>query len=300
MRAHLFVNPISGRGRAKAVLPAVMDRLERSGAKVTVVLSKVRGDLIEAARALPSDADAAVILGGDGTMNEVANGLAGRDLPVGIIPLGVGNVMAKEYDIPYDPEAAADVILGGRTVRIDVGLMGDRRFLLMAGAGLDAEVVRRLHEGREGPVHMLYLRYVRIGLGAVAGYRFPPFELELDGKIFARDVRMVVVGNTRSYGGPFEFTPRASAEDSLFDVCAISSPSGPAGWVGHARSTLAFFWEAMRGRLLGIPGVTYGCGRTVRILGDGIPVQVDGEVAGKSPAEFRLLPRAFPLIVPQA
>lgn len=296
MRAHLFVNPISGRGRARRVLPEVVSLLERRGVSVGVSESLRKGDAWANARALGDGCDLAVAMGGDGTLNEVANGLAGRAIPVGLVPMGTGNVMAKEYRIPRDPRRAVEVLLRGRTLALDVGLAAGRRFLLMAGVGVDGEIVRRLHATRTGS--MTFFHYVRPALVAARAYGFPPFSLEIDGERVAGNVRMAVVGNTRAYGGPFEFTPRAAATDGLFDVCALAG--GPRGGlrIGHLRDFLRFFYGAIRGTILGVPGVVYRFGRTVRVEGPGVPIQIDGELAGTTPAEFTLSPRAFTLVVP--
>ncbi|MEK7852118.1 MAG: diacylglycerol kinase family protein, partial [Deltaproteobacteria bacterium] len=178
MLIKLIANPTAGRGSNK-VIERVCAYLTERGNTVDIFLTCKRGDALNAAREVRDGrVDLIIAAGGDGTINEVANGLAGSSIPLGIIPLGTVNVFALETGIPMDPLKACDVLLNGTPTRISLGKVNDHHFLLMAGIGFDAYVVYGLDlrlkrlSGR--------LSYIISGIGRIFTYSGQPLEIELD------------------------------------------------------------------------------------------------------------------------
>jgi diacylglycerol kinase (ATP) len=165
--------------------------------------------------------------GGDGTVSEVANGLAGSSTALAVVPGGTANVWVKEVRIPRDPLAAARLIAEGERRQIDLGLAStegrfasggsDRYFLLMAGVGLDGLVVGTVPEGLKRRLGAL--AYILHALRCVLSYRAKAAHLMLDGQPLETDLYWMVVGNTRSYGGVVDVTCQAAADDGLLDLC---------------------------------------------------------------------------------
>jgi diacylglycerol kinase (ATP) len=292
-RIKLILNPIAGGGRALKILPAVVGILERRGCEVDVFKTSKRGDAQRAGVEAPDKSYAVVAMGGDGTINEVAHGIleSGSDAPLGIIPLGTGNVLARELNIPLDPEQASRVIADGKTRRIDVGRDEHKYFVMAAGVGFDAEVVKILESNRKGAISVL--NYAVPILKAFWQYDFPRFSVEVDGKSLGEGAGSVSVSNTRRYTGPLGITNRASVDDGELDIF-IFRESGKLKLLKYAAGAL--FWMADR-----FYDVTYVQGKEVVISPVGnseVFYQIDGDSGGKLPQKFHVVPSALSVLVP--
>ncbi len=299
MRSPVLViaNPVSGRGRAARLARAVLARLREKGCAVDLRETRQPGDARRFA-AGSAGFSALACVGGDGTVNEIVNGLPeGVNPPLAMIPCGTANVLAKELRLPRGAEGLADVVAEGREIRWDLGVdrVSGRRFLLFGSAGYDAHVVHVFHAARRGPVRMW--QYVLWGLKSVIGYRAPRIRAEIDGKALAEDASWVQVSNVAGYGGPLVFTPRARADDGRFEVMVLRA--------GGRRDVVRMFWGALVGHLTGLElslgGVTFHRADRIRLeSGDGapVPVQIDGDPAGRLPADFEIIPGGVRLLAP--
>ncbi|MBI5125530.1 MAG: diacylglycerol kinase family lipid kinase [Planctomycetes bacterium] len=287
-RLKLILNPIAGGGYGLKILPHVLRCLERRGLEVEVFRTQKKGDACEAARN-SLDYEAIATMGGDGTFNEVINGAIGNDVPLGLIPLGTANVLARELRIPLDPIQAAHVIARGNTRRIDAGKADSRHFFLMAGIGFDAEVVKVLEANRKGNISMA--AYAIPILKAMWNYKFPALDVEVDGKLIAEGAGFVFVSNTRRYTGPFVITNRARVDDGLLDIFIFPGRD----YLKLLKYTAGIlFWIADR-----IQEVKYLQGREIRVSSaDEVSYQLDGDLGGPLPARFQVVPGALNIIVP--
>jgi YegS/Rv2252/BmrU family lipid kinase len=241
------------------------------------------------------DAGAKLILvaGGDGTINEVLDGMAGSSIPLGILPAGTANVLATEIGLGSDLERAARLIPQCVARRIAIGRLDSgiqpRYFLSMAGAGFDAGIVYGLNARLKQ----------RFGKGAYwlsgfgqALHRFPEFAVELDGSTRAI-CSFALVTRVRNYGGDFEIARRASLLDDRFEVVLFRGRS--------SLPYLKYLCGMISGRLAGMRGVTYLTARRVRVFDPAdrrVYIQVDGEYAARLPAEISLAPAALTLLFP--
>lgn len=292
MRALVIANPRAGRGEERDLGPA-LGVLRAAGWDVDLALTAEPGDATRLARgAVAQELDAVLAAGGDGTVNETVQGLAGSETALGYLPLGTVNVWARELGLPSHPVTAAHAIVEGRTERIDLGLANERHFLLMAGIGFDGEVVRRSRAIEHHKQRFGVLPYVAAGLSAVPGYRGADMELRYDGSIRRVQALMLIVGNTRLYGGRFRLTPHAVANDGWLDLCIVrgrgplavvrqSLPLILSGSISHSDV------ELLRVKTLSV--------RTHPALA----LQVDGELAGQTPVDFSVAPRALRAIIPK-
>lgn len=248
------------------------------------------------ATALATQAEAAgvdliVVCGGDGTLNEALNGLSRADLPVAVIPGGTANVWAKEAGVPRDPERALRAQWAAPRLTLDLGRADGRRFLLMAGLGLDAEVVAAVRPRLKrwlGPV-------AYVGTGLCVGLRYPGFRVAVqfdDDPPLEVEASLMVIGNTRLYGGVAEITAEASAVDGLLD-CVIFRGHG--AW-NSARVIPAVFLQ----RHLRSSRVLFRRARRIAIHNGAPALQLDGDLAPAPATEFRVEPRAVQLCVPRA
>ncbi len=281
----IIFNPTSGRRRR---FEAVLERLRARGCRPCVQVTAAAGDAERlAAAADPARYDLLVVAGGDGTVNEVINGLGDRRLPLAILPLGTANVLAAELGLDADPDAVARTIAQGAARPVTLGIANGRRFILMAGAGFDAQVVatvnlgikRRLGKAAYG---LAILRQLLV-------YGFPGYRVVLDGS--PRRAASVVVANAHFYGGRFVAAPAAGLQSPTFEV-GLFERSGRLAAIGYA---LALFL----GVLPRLKSYRILAARRIEIEGPaGEPVQADGDVIARLPVRIELLPAAIELVFP--
>src|SRR6266852_7535280 len=242
-----------------------------------------------------------IACGGDGTLNEIVNGLAaqqnGHHVPLALLPGGTANVLAKEIGLPWDIPAAAEKLVHGEVKEIALGLATPvkepskaRYFLSVAGAGPDGMIVYSIDLDLKARVGIL--AYWWQGAREVFRYKYPHFRVVSGNEKL--NVSLVVVGRTKHYGGPFSITTEADLYADHFEFMALTTESGfrylsylPTLWLGKLRGTEgAHYWKA---------------GSTVCEPLDSNPVyaQVDGEPLARLPVEFKIVPRALKLLVPQ-
>ena len=286
-RALVIINPIAGRGAGQRVLGRIERGLRGRGIEFDTLSTGQAGDAREAARRA-SGYDVVVVVGGDGTLNEVINGLE-ADRPVALFPLGTGNVLAKELRLPRRVKRFCAMLDAGRERVLDLGRVGERLFVSMAGAGLDATVALAVHEARDGAIRMSH--YFRPILRCLASYRFPGLRVSIDGGHAIESAGFVLVSNVRSYGGPLVITPDAVHDDGLLDVCVL--PRGSR--LGCLRALAAFFLGLQHA----LSGARYYRGRSISVTADErVPYQVDGDPAGFLPATVELIDRKLRVVVP--
>jgi YegS/Rv2252/BmrU family lipid kinase len=230
-----------------------------------------------------------VAAGGDGTLNEVLNGVVGSDVALGILPTGTMNVSAAELGIPSgDPARAWEVVERGFTREIDLPRANGQFFIQLAGAGLDAEVVRRT------PVELKKslgpLGYVLTLAQVLAG---PPPKISAkpcDGP--ERHGCFVLIGNGRMYGGPFRLFKDACLDDGRLDVLVFKNQSH---W-----DIVRYFQAILAGAHLKLPDIEYFQTESLQVEGpEGVAVELDGESAGELPCEFAISDRRLRVLVPE-
>ena len=242
-----------------------------------------------AVRAVTQGYDTIVAAGGDGTINEVVNGIAGADVQFGILPVGTMNVFATELGIPQNNLAKAWwVIQAGFSRLVDLPRANHEYFVQLAGVGLDAEVVRQTTPDSKkvlGP--MSYL----LTLAQVAARQPPKIRIEpVDGA--PREGSFVLVGNGRLYGGPFVLFKHARLDDGLLDVLVFQNQSH---W-----DLIRYLQAIVFGNHPALPDVEYFQSRGLRLTSrEPVPVEIDGELTGTLPYEFGFSISKLKVLVPR-
>jgi YegS/Rv2252/BmrU family lipid kinase len=251
------------------------------------------GHALELTRAAVAAGHEMVIAaGGDGTLNDAIQGLAGSTTALGVLPMGTVNVWAREIGIPLGATEAREVLLHGARRRVDLGRAGARYFLMMAGVGFDAEVVKRVERNWLKRFGLKLLDYIATAGSLGLTQQPAKLTLRIAGQRRKMSALMIVIGNTRLYGGAMQFTRRAVADDGLLDVVVI----GGGGW---ARRAGVFLRAFLRRPSLG-PDVRYERVRSVRLESTPpLPIQVDGDIIGSLPMTFTIAPDALWVIVPR-
>lgn len=286
-RILIIFNPVSGR-RRKGLLDGVVAQLREAGCTVEVSCTEQRGDAERmAAEASPDRYDVIAVAGGDGTINEVLNGMAKTSLPLGLIPMGTANVLAAEIGLPVTVDAIAQTLLTGKRQRIDAGIAGARRFVMMAGVGFDADVVKGIIPGLKRAVGKG--AYVWQSLVEILRYRPQRFRVTLDGIEY--HAASAVFANGHFYAGRFTCAPKASLTDGKLHVCLFKS-SGRLSVIRYGNALMLGTLHKRRDIEI-IPATR------IRVDGeDGSPVHGDGEILATTPLEIGVLPGGVELIVP--
>ncbi|MGK9169474.1 lipid kinase [Inquilinus limosus] len=284
-RALFLVNPKAS--RAETGLDAVIRTLTEGGVEP---VRPLHDDVDTLIRRHAAAVDCVIIGGGDGTLNHAARALMDTGLPLGILPLGTANDLARTLELPADPAAAAQVIVDGRLRSIDLGEVNGRPFFNVASLGLGVELARALDAETKK-------RWGRFGYGLAAlrlVRRLERFSAEIrsdDGRVIRGKTIQIAVGNGRFYGGGMTIATEAAPDDGLLDVysievdhwmwLALMYPSFRAGRHGRWDEVHAF-----RCREVEI--------RTRRPR----DINTDGEVTTRTPARFRVLPKAVRVYTP--
>jgi len=304
MEATTFIlNPAAGKGKAERVWHQTERMLISRGERYVLRRTSARGEATLIAR--EATTRRVVAVGGDGTVQEVSNGLVGTEKVLGIVPAGSGNDLIKSLRIPQGTEEAVDIILSGHERRIDVGTVrcsrehrqiqphssGDERiFVNGVGVGFDAAVAARTQEIPWLTGTALYLAAVFQTLGK---YNAPTFQVEMDADRFESRNLLFAIGNGRCAGGGFYLTPEAIVDDGLLDVCAIASATVP--------RILTLMPKAMSGKHGEANEVKFYRTRTLHLQSaTEFFVHADGEVVGRSvrSVEVSVLPSALRVVAP--
>jgi diacylglycerol kinase (ATP) len=286
-RILVIFNPVAG-ARRRRRLDSVLEALRAAGCAVTVRPTTQRGDAEAFAREARADTcDVVLAAGGDGTINEVANGLGAGAPPLALCPLGTANVLAAEIGLATDPAAVAHTVLHGRVSEVAVGIANGRRFLMMAGVGFDAQVVagivprlkKMLGKGA----------YVLETFRQLLHYRFPRFHFVIDGQPYEGASAIIAKGHF--YAGRFVCAPDARLESPSFQVCLFRS--------GGPFAVLYYGTAMMLGLVPRLPDVALVTGTRIEVQGPaGDPVQGDGDTLAAMPLSVSLAPERLKLLVP--
>ena len=286
-RAQLIVNSISGRGHAGAVVPAIEARLRRLGYVVGTIFTPGRGEARDIAVHADWRTSLIVVVGGDGTLNEVVNGQP--KAPLVVFPTGTANAFAADQGLERSVDFLEALVRDGVVQWLDAGDASGRRFVSMASCGILGQVQRAIGEDRDGP--QTALRLASRALGVLWKRRFPPVTFSCDGVAVAAEGHVLVVGNTRTYAPGIVFTPDASPADGLLDAVILPAP--------RARDYLPWLRAVRRAARLRDPRIRYVRGHSIALHGTGIDWEVDGEYVGAGPLRISVLPRSLPFLLPR-
>ncbi len=308
----MVTNPHSGHGRGLAAAAAAAARFAERDVRVREIRGASAAETVRLVRdsVRGSDRpDAVVCAGGDGLVCVTLQAIAGTGVPLGLLPGGTGNDLARELDVPDDdPRAAADIVLAGSVRTIDLGSVESTpdpgnphgwgigqpmRFATIAGTGFDARVTLRANRMRRPKGS---LRYSFAAVPELLGQLAMPYRIELSGepggsgdRIFETEAVMVAVGNTRTYGGGMLICPDAVVDDGLLDLTVVGTMS---------RIQMMRLLPALAaGKRIDHPAVGHYRASAITLTA-AVPATADGDPAGRLPATFRSEPGALAVLVP--
>jgi len=288
----LVVNLIAGQGRCKELFPKVKQELDRRGISYDLHYTNEPSEATDVARTgIEAGFKCVVAMGGDGTVNEVANGLVGSEAVLGVIPAGTGNDFVRMVGIPADPLQALDLLEGGREEKVDLGyVVGDRYFVNGVGIGIDAQVARDVlrMERVHGP-----LAYLCAAVKEV--FRFKAFPITVEGGAWKEDLHCISVGiaNGKYCGGGFKLAPLAEVSDGLIDLAAVED--------FPRLERLVRLPQARAGKHLHLRQVHYRQEKKVTVTSpERLVAHIDGEPYELPRESFQIasVPRALRVLVP--
>ncbi|MFI9505028.1 diacylglycerol kinase [Nocardia sp. NPDC052566] len=307
----VVTNPHSGLGKGDDVATAALARFAERGITITEVRTATAAESVQRVRDSIADPatgpDAVVCIGGDGLISVMLAALAETGVPLGLIPAGTGNDLAREIGVPTeDPAGAADVVADGNIRTIDLGRIeadgaAPMWFATVTGTGFDARVTLRANEMRWPKGR---LRYTVAALAEISGRFTVPYRVELTGvsadgltkpgatedTVIETNAVMVAVGNTRTYGGGMLICPDAVMDDGLLDLTVVGALSRV--------EMLRLLPALSAGKRQDHPDVKQYRAAQVTLTAAGAPATADGEPAGTLPITIRAVPRALTVLVP--
>lgn len=299
----IIANPAAGANRASKIIPLVEDILKKKGIDYVLEITRCKGEETGIAMdGIKKGFKLIAALGGDGTVNQVVNGIMGsagaiHELPaLGIIPAGTGSDLVKTLNIPVKIEDAVDVLLNGKERLIDIGeIKGkawreSRYFINIAGIGIDAVTVKELEYAKT--VLKGKLAYFYALFRALKSYQGLQLKIEMKDIKVSVLAYLAAVANGKFFGGGFKITPDADTYDGLFDICIVEK-------VGIIK-TLLNLTKVIKGTHAKISEVKIYRADNIIISSDSpMPVEIDGEVE-KEDTEyyFKVNPKALNVMIP--
>lgn len=303
----IILNPCAGNNLGTGVRNGVLKIFDDADMKYRFVESSYKNHSKTIARYfVESGIKRIIIIGGDGTLNEVVNGIfscsssARADVSIGMIPIGTGNDWRRSLSLPEDPYQAAKTILDGRTVSHDVGTISSseesatklRYFINVAGIGFDANVAHAVNIDKDSGKRGRFL-YIKNLLASLIKSKVIKYHIQIDGKSYDKKIFSMCVGIGKYNGGGMMQLPNAIVDDGLFDITMIENISKLA--------IVMNIKNLFDGSFVKHHKVNTYRGKKLIIESDEVIVsETDGESSGKSPFEFNILPRALKVIVPES
>ena len=289
---HLIWNPVAGNGAAIDAYQLVTDALAERGIPFSAEKSEYAGHATELAKqAVKNDVKKIVVLGGDGTIREVASALMNTQVQLGIISCGTGNDIIRPLNIPKEPLAALEIALSGEARHMDAALANDLLYFNVAGFGFDVDVLRyvEIYKKRMKNGSMAYLRGL---LTALLRLNSRKTKISWPGGSMEADVLIIAAGNGTHFGGGMMVTPKADPFDGLLDICVITNISKFKAYL--------ILPKFMKGEHLSTKYVTYF--KTTELTAVCEPaslLDVDGDILPGTPVTFKILPKSLWVIAPK-
>jgi len=289
---HLFiVNPIAGKGKALKLIPKIKE-LFNSEDDYIIEVTQRPGHATEIARSYSNTGNFRVYsVGGDGTLNEVLNGIAGSNCCLGVIPCGSGNDYVRNLIYPKDIDTLLRSIIKSDVKRFDLAKVNDKYFANISSVGFDSEVAYEVIRYKKLPLISGSLAYILGIISTVFKYTGDDLKVYIDGKDVSGRYLLTAVANGKYYGGGMLVAPNALLKDGIFEICMVKKLS--------RLKILVLFPLLIIGKHGIIKKVSFHQGKKVEIYCDNqITINIDGEVLKANKAIFEIIPMGIGLIIP--
>ncbi len=285
MNIHVICNPASGNGTGRVILQKTEAYLKERDIPAVIHETARPLHAIELAKKAVSDgAETVIAIGGDGTLHEVAQILAGTDTALGIIPAGTGNDFVKTVGVPMVPEKAIDLIINGTPKAVDTVRINDRLFLNECGCGFDVMVLDYADKAKK--LVKGILPYLYGVLQTIFHFKDIHVTLSIDDEpAQERDILVLAVGNGRFIGGGIPIAPNAVPNDGLLDVLVVRGMTKP--------RMLSVLPGLLKGKIETFPETVHRYARKVHLEGSKIRINIDGEIVSMNQADIEVMPSSL-------
>ncbi|MDW7677738.1 MAG: diacylglycerol kinase family lipid kinase [Bacillota bacterium] len=294
----VIANPNAGRKMAKQRVEELAEILSQEGAELRIHYTQKNEKTSFTVKELSADADILIVMGGDGTVNEVVNGLMELSAapPLAIFPMGTVNDYATYLEIPKNIHDFSEMLLISHKMAVDVGIAGQRHFLNVAAGGLLPELAHRVSS--EAKTVLGKFAYYMEGIREFPKQFFHPIpiQLEVEGKIFDKKILFFLAANSPYVGGFRNLVPKARVDDGLLELLVVESGE----LQDMANVLLNFLRRQLDPDQDTVKGISYYRVREFHMnSAEVVDVDVDGELGGHLPLTFSVIPRALQVIVPK-
>lgn len=290
---HLFIiNPAAGKGRALKFIPEIEELFKDSGDEYIIKITERPRHAIEIVRSYTEqDQYRVYAIGGDGTLNEVLNGMAGTTSILGVIPGGSGNDFIRSIGTKGGKEDILRRTVYGKTQEIDLARVMNRYFINIASAGIDAEIGYNAAIFKKIPFLPGHLSYLLSIFITVFRYKSKKMRIIMDDREINTETLLIAAGNGRFYGGGMMITPGAELSDGQFDICHVTKMS--------KAKILLLFPRVIKGKHENIKEVSFNrCNKLSIYMEEDTVLNIDGELTKVKKAEFEIIPKGIKVIIP--
>ena len=293
-KARIIYNPTAGREAFKKELPEVLEQLERAGYETSTHATTCEGDAcLAATHACKHQFDLVVAVGGDGTINEIINGIAKEEYrpKIGIIPAGTTNDFARALDIPRNILKATEIIVQDHSMHIDIGLVNEQYFMNIAGGGELTELTYEVPSKLKTVLGQL--AYYLKGMEMLPFIKPTHTRIEYDGNVIDEEIMLFLLANTNSVGGFEKLAPKAKINDGYFDLLILRK--------ANLAEFIRIATQVLRGAHLEDQNVIYTQAKDVKVIPqDRMQLNIDGEYGGLLPGAFHNLQQHIEFFVPES
>ncbi|QNU67047.1 diacylglycerol kinase family lipid kinase [Ruminiclostridium herbifermentans] len=290
---HIFIiNPKAGKGKALEMIPIIREYFKDKAEKFIIQITDHPGHATEIARKYSAIEDCRIYsVGGDGTINEVVNGIAGTQSALGVIPAGSGNDFIRSLTSAYDIKDILVRTIKGEEKSIDLGKVNDNYFINISSIGFDADVVFNADKFKKVPGITGSMAYVISIIYTVIKKKFCKVKINIDDRRMENKILLAAIANGRFYGGGMLAAPEAKIDDGLFDICLVSEAS--------RFKILRLFPMYIKGQHGKLDEVEFLRGKKIQIESDEVlSLNIDGEIFSSSKIAFEIIEKGIKVVVP--
>ncbi|RBP67316.1 YegS/Rv2252/BmrU family lipid kinase [Alkalibaculum bacchi] len=290
MKLFFVLNPVAGKGKSIELMSIIKRICEKENVEYMIKLTPRVGGAEDTARwGIENNYKRIIAVGGDGTVNEVVNGIVGSKTVLGVVPAGSGNDFVRSIGDPKEPEQYILDTIHGKVKTIDLGMCNDRYFINMASIGLDTQVAIRTQKTKK--YFSGSLAYLVSALLTIFSYKGWDLNIQIDDQAFHAKTLLTAIANGKFYGGGVLPAPDAKLDDGYFDICHVKHMS--------KEKMFRVLPKYMKGKHRDIKEVQLVKGKEILITSDNpFPLNLDGEVSITNKAHFKLIEKGIDIIVP--
>lgn len=294
LQTHFFIiNPSAGKGKGLSLIPEIQRAFAHNPGILRIAITKAPGDATSIAKEFSGHETGRIYsVGGDGTLNEVLNGMAGSKCSLGVIPCGSGNDFYRSLHPGPIPGNIIERTINGTERTIDIATINGRYFINIASTGFDADVVSTTIALKKHPLLNGSMAYILGILGTLINLKSRALEIDMDGQTIHVNTVLLAAANGEFYGGGMQPVPGAKLDDGFLDICIVRA-------VGRLKA-LALFPLYIKGRHGKLKEVSFHrCKRLLVRSSSELPINIDGEITKSREAAFELIPSGINVIIPE-